>query len=214
AHDLRSPLTRLRGRLEMALRAERAQEPTPRALIEHAIEEADRLIVTFNALLSIADAESGRSATEMTEIDLAKLVEDAIDLYEPLAEERKIVLEAAAQSGTVVSGNRPLLFQALSNLLDNAIKYAGSGSHVRVSATTGPPGPDFPAPDPVPVLPGAARARGPNLFARLDKGRGPPGGGRGLSWARATPPLPGAQLPPPPRAPGLRGRLFSPPPAT
>jgi len=214
AHDLRSPLTRLRGRLEMALRAERAQEPTPRALIEHAIDEADRLIVTFNALLSIADAESGRSATEMTEIDLAKLVEDAIDLYEPLAEERKIVLEAAAQSGTVVSGNRQLLFQALSNLLDNAIKYAGSGSHVRVSATTGTTGPELTVTDTGPGIPEIDRSRVLEPFVRLDQSRGTPGSGLGLSLVQAIAHLHRAQLTLADQGPGLMVRLVFPPPPT
>jgi signal transduction histidine kinase len=213
AHDLRSPLTRLRGRLEMAARSEAGDGHALRGAIEQAIEEADKLIGTFNALLSIAEAESGGSSAEMAEVDLAALVEDASDLYEPLAEERKLGLGTDAAAGIVVSGNRQLLFQALSNLLDNAIKYASPGSTVRVEARAGATGPELTVRDTGPGIPEADRQRVLEPFVRLDQSRGTPGSGLGLSLVQAIAHLHGAQLMLADNGPGLAVKLAFPSPA-
>jgi signal transduction histidine kinase len=205
AHDLKSPLARLRGRLEMALRD--APPGGRAAAIEQAIEEADSLIATFNALLSIAEAQSGRSPAEMAELDLGTLVADAADLYEPLAEERGLRLETQAGSGAQVPANRQLLFQALANLIDNALKYAPSGGAVRVWAGDGPDGPELGVADQGPGIDPADRARVLEPFVRLDKSRGTPGSGLGLSLVDAIARLHRAALKLEDNAPGLRARL-------
>ncbi|MCI0431583.1 MAG: HAMP domain-containing histidine kinase, partial [Rhodospirillales bacterium] len=207
AHDLKSPLARLRGRLELAVRAEESAEGG-RALIEQAIEEADGLIATFNALLSIAEVQSGGSAAEMAELDLAQLVEDAGDLYEPLAEERGLRLETHAEPGAKVLGNRQLLFQALGNLIDNALKYAPPGGVVRIWAGPGAGGPELGVADQGPGIPEAERARVLEPFVRLDQSRGTPGSGLGLSLVDAIARLHGAVLSLKDNQPGLRARLL------
>ncbi|MGN6572128.1 MAG: HAMP domain-containing protein, partial [Pseudolabrys sp.] len=123
AHDLKTPLTRLRNRAEQALRAAKT-EPEYRAALEGTIEESDGLILTFNALLMIARAESGQARTDMTEFDAAEVAHDIGELYEPVAEEKGIALKVEAETTAPVLGNRELVSQAVANLVDNAIKYA------------------------------------------------------------------------------------------
>src|SRR5271155_1452919 len=127
AHDLKTPLTRLRNRCEQALR-----NPTSgtdyRAALETTIAESDDLIRTFDALLMIARAESGQARDNMTEFDAAEIARDVGDLYEPLAEEKGLALKVEAPVSAPVRGNRELVSQALANLVDNAIKYAGPDS--------------------------------------------------------------------------------------
>ena len=207
AHDLKSPLARLRGRLEMALRSEESVEGR-RIAIERAIEDADGLIATFNALLSMAEAQSGGSAAEMAELDLALLVEDASDLYEPLAEERGLTLTISTEPAVMVRGNRQLLFQALANLIDNALKYAGRKAAVTIWARAVPEGAELGVADSGPGIPQAERERVLEPFVRLDQSRGTPGSGLGLALVRAIAALHGAELKLEENAPGLRVRLL------
>ena len=123
AHDLKTPLTRLRNRSEEALRTAKS-EAEYRAALEATIEESDGLIRTFNALLMIARAESGQARDDMSEFDAAEIARDVGELYEPLAEEKGIALKVEADAPAPVNGNRELVSQALANLVDNAIKYA------------------------------------------------------------------------------------------
>src|SRR5436305_3294501 len=125
AHDLKTPLTRLRNRCEEALRSAE-DESQYRAALENTIEESDALIGTFNALLLIARAESGQARDHMSEFDAAEIARGIGDLYEPLADEKGISLKVDAPKATPVHGNRELVSQALANLVDNAIKYASS----------------------------------------------------------------------------------------
>src|SRR6516165_1737243 len=132
AHDLKTPLSRLRGRLERAL-AEPSADSSQNEAIRAAIDEADRLLATFNALLSIAALESGAHSEQAELLNLSEVARSAAELYEPVAEEKGFVLSLAAGSGANILGDRHLLSQALANLLDNALKYAGSGEiQVRV----------------------------------------------------------------------------------
>ena len=124
AHDLKTPLTRLRNRAEEALRTA-SSEKEYRAALETTIEESDSLIKTFNALLMIARAESGQARGNMIDFDAAETAHDVGELYEPLAEEQGLALDVDAPSAVPLHGNRELISQALANLVDNAIKYAG-----------------------------------------------------------------------------------------
>jgi signal transduction histidine kinase len=120
AHDLKTPLTRLRNRAEEALRLS-GNETDYRAALEATIEESDGLIRTFNALLMIARADSGQARDNMSEFDAAEMAQDICELYEPLAEEKGIALKVDAAAPAPVQGNRELVSQAVANLVDNAI---------------------------------------------------------------------------------------------
>src|SRR4051812_12721334 len=122
AHDLKTPLTRLRNRAEEALRSGRG-EGDYRAALEATIEESDELIRTFNALLMIARAESGQASTPMAEFDAAEIVRGVGELYDPLADDKGLTLRVDVGAAMSMRGNRELLTQALANLVDNAIKY-------------------------------------------------------------------------------------------
>src|SRR5262249_23435058 len=124
AHDLKTPLTRLRNRCEEALRLAE-DESQYRAALESTIEESEALIRTFNALLMIARAESGQARDGMAEIDAAEIARGVGELYEPLADDKGIHLKVEAPEEDPIHGNRELISQALDNQFDNAIKHVG-----------------------------------------------------------------------------------------
>jgi signal transduction histidine kinase len=201
AHDLKTPLTRLRNRSEEALRA--AQDVSQyRAALETTIEESDALIRTFNALLMIARAESGQAVGDMIDFDAAEVVRDLGDLYEPLADEKGIRLTVDAAAAAPVRGNRELISQALANLVDNALKY-GAARDPRPSAElaeivlrTTDKGDRvlLTVADRGPGIPLADRARVLERFVRLEQSRSEPGSGLGLSLAAAVARLHGGEL--------------------
>lgn len=203
AHDLRTPLNRLRNRLETTLRH---LGPSSRetAEIEAAVAETDQLIATFNALLLIAEADAGVTRGEMTEIDLAPIAADMAELYEPLAEEKGVGLEIAPSGATMIDGNRSLISQALANLVDNAIKYTPSGGKVLVTASQTPLGAELRVSDTGPGITAAERARVVERFVRLEASRNSPGTGLGLSLVAAVARLHDAKLILEDNAPGLR----------
>jgi len=205
AHDLRSPLTRIRQRLEEGL-AGRANPARRLELMEQATAEADQLLATFNAMLSIADAESGAGRAEMAPLELTGLAADVAELYAPLAEERGIVLETDLAAPAMAPGNRHLLFQAVANLVDNAVKYGATGGVVRLAvATRGPGGgPEIIVADKGPGIPAADRGRVLDRFVRLDASRTMPGNGLGLALVAAIVRLHGATLALEDNEPGLR----------
>lgn len=122
AHDLKTPLTRLRNKAADAL--DSADSEGRRVALEGIIGESDQLIRTFNALLMISRVEAGSVAAEMTEVDLSSIVADTAELYEPVAEEVGLTLTADIEPNVEIQGNRELIGQALFNLIDNALKYA------------------------------------------------------------------------------------------
>ena len=129
AHDLRTPLNRIRSRLELALISHPGDDEV-REILEQTLKDADSLIETFNAMLSIARIEAGAPQSEWETVDLSELAADVVELYEPLAEETAITLRWSAAPGAPISGNRQLVAQALANVVDNAIKYAPEGGRV------------------------------------------------------------------------------------
>jgi signal transduction histidine kinase len=205
AHDLRSPLTRMKQRLEEAL-SERADAEKRHEAVEQAVAETDELLATFNAMLSIADAESGAGRTEMAPVDLEALVADVAELYEPLVEEQGLAFETEIRGPATVTGNRHLLFQAIANLVDNAVKYGASGGRIRMALRPDGPlgGPELVVADSGPGIPATDRERVLDRFVRLDASRTTPGNGLGLSLVAAIVRLHGARLELEDNEPGLR----------
>jgi signal transduction histidine kinase len=203
AHDLRTPLNRLRSRIELALMREpgRAED---RALLEETLADAEAMIGTFNALLEIARAEAGSERGAFEEVDLEALGRDLADLYRPLAEDKELTFEFQRSPGLRIRANRHLLAQALSNLLDNAVKYTPSGGRVRLAIERGPGGPTIAVTDTGPGIPQADRERVLQRFVRLDATRSTPGNGLGLSLVDAVAKLHGAELSLADNRPGLR----------
>jgi signal transduction histidine kinase len=164
-------------------------------------------------LLSIADAESGSARAGMTPLDLGALVADVVELYEPAAEEREITLEHAAYAATVV-GSRQLLFQAIANLIDNAIKHTPSGGRISLTLTKGSAGGqrevNLRVADTGPGIPEADRARVFEPFVRLDASRSTPGSGLGLALVAAIARLHGARVELADNCPGLAVTLAFP----
>jgi hypothetical protein len=184
AHDLRSPLNRLRNRLEQMLTSK--EDPAQhREVVEQAIGDADELLATFNALLSIADAEAGTSRGNLVPVDLEALANDVAELYEAVVEERGLVFEKSIKGPAVVPGNRQLLFQAIANLIDNAAKYGASGGKVRLALDSDNGAPQIVVADHGPGIPEADRERVLERFVRLDASRTTPGNGLGLSLVSA-----------------------------
>ena len=202
AHDLKTPLTRLRNRAEEAL-ARSSSEADYRAALERTIEESDGLIRTFNALLMIARAESGQARGNMDDFDAADVANGIHELYEPLAEDDGMTLHVKAASAPL-HGNRELISQALANLVENAIKYGKpvpsvqplgvdnreiliesrrEGDSVLLSVTDRGPG-----------IPEGDRKHAVERFVRLEASRTLPGSGLGLSLASAVATLHGGEL--------------------
>ncbi len=202
AHDLRTPLARLRNRLE-ALRGQ-VVEDVPRELLDQAVVEADGLLTTFKALLRIGQIEAGGRRAGFTEIDLADLLRDVIELYEPLADEKGQHIEARLAAVAPVRGDRDLLFQAFANLLDNAIKYTPAQGRLRVELEGGREGIQVTLADSGPGIPLAARDKVFQRFYRLEESRSTPGNGLGLSLVAAVASLHNAQIRLEDNGPGLR----------
>jgi signal transduction histidine kinase len=215
AHDLKTPLTRLRNRCEQALRGSAGVDY--RAALEATIAESDDLIRTFDALLMIARAESGQARDNMTEFDAAEIARDVGELYEPLADEKGIALTVDAPAAAPVRGNRELVSQALANLIDNAIKYAGpngqlNGAPAEIVVKAGNDGERIAlsVADRGPGIAEADRGRVVERFVRLEQSRSEPGSGLGLSLAAAVARLHGGELKLEDNHPGLRSTIALP----
>jgi signal transduction histidine kinase len=216
AHDLKTPLTRLRNRCEQALRGSAGVDDY-RAALEATIAESDDLIRTFDALLIIARAESGQARDNMTEFDAAEIAHDVGELYEPLADEKGIALTVDAPAPAPVRGNRELVSQALANLIDNAIKYAGpngevNGAPAEIVVKAGNDGERIAlsVADRGPGIAEADRGRVVERFVRLEQSRSAPGSGLGLSLAAAVARLHGGELKLEDNHPGLRSTIALP----
>jgi signal transduction histidine kinase len=205
AHDLRTPLTRLRSRLEAARLSQ--AEPAMRTTIDALIADADTLLSTFNALLRIAEIEAGRRRAAFEAVDLGAIASDAVELYEPVAQEKRQTIEAEPACGIAVQGDRHLLSQAVANLIDNAIKYSPEGSRIVVAAQMFDNGPTLSVADNGPGIPAEFRDRATRRFFRLETSRSTPGTGLGLSLVAAVAKLHGARLLLDDNAPGLRVTL-------
>jgi signal transduction histidine kinase len=185
AHDLRTPLTRLRTRLEH-LHAELDKDSSNATYVEQSIADADQLLTTFGALLRIARIEAGGVRANFEQVDLGALVQDAAELYDAVAEEKQLELDINLEAKSKVHGDRDLLFQAIINLLDNAIKYSPQAGRIvmrlgehnhRPALSISDNGPGIPAEECDKVL---------QRFYRMDQSRSQHGSGLGLSLVAAV----------------------------
>lgn len=216
AHDLRTPLTRMRAASEEALRTARTPEEM-KAALERTIEESDGLIKIFNALLMIARAEAGSAPGARSEVDMAEIVADLADLYEPVAEEAGLRLELGPNLPIKVFGNRELLGQAVANLIDNAVKYgqpaAGETAPAVITVSTQVRESlwlDISVADRGSGIPASERERVLERFVRLEKSRAMQGSGLGLSLVAAIARLHNGIIRLEDNAPGLRAVLSLP----
>jgi signal transduction histidine kinase len=227
AHDLKTPLTRLRNRAEEAL-AKSGSEAEYRCALERTIEESDGLIRTFNALLMIARAESGQARGNMDDFDGADVANGIQELYEPLAEDDGMALRVKTES-TPLHGNRELISQALANLVENAIKYgkplaavqplgtscaaAANSKEILIEARRDGDRVLLSVTDHGPGIPASDRKHAVERFVRLEASRTQPGSGLGLSLASAVATLHGGELRLDDAHPGLSATLAIPAPA-
>jgi signal transduction histidine kinase len=204
AHDLRTPLSRLRARLESGLR-EASGGGVPRETVARSIEDTDELIKTFNAMLSLARLEAG-TVGERSTLDLGALIADAAELYEPLADEKGVQLIVDAGSGLLVQADQQLLGQAVTNLIDNALKYGavGNPSVVSLSARAASGFAEIAVADHGLGIAEADRERALKRFVRLETSRSQPGSGLGLSLVAAVARLHGGSVRLEDNRPGLR----------
>jgi signal transduction histidine kinase len=207
AHDLRNPLNRLRNRLEASQYHPNGQTDYPQ-LIQDTIQEVDDLIRTFNALLSIAQVESAQQKKDWTEVDLTTLSEELAELYTAVAEEQELSLSHRADGNLRVHGNRQLLAQAITNLLDNAVKYTPAGGHIQLDATADNGNIIISVADNGPGIPEDKHEQVFKRFTRLDNARSTPGNGLGLSLVRAVADLHTAQVRLEDNHPGLKASLI------
>lgn len=208
AHDLRTPLTRLRNRLE-DLR-QQAREAELQVHLDRAVAETDQLLQSFGALLRLSRIEAQALDADAPRVALAEVVEDAVELYAPIGAERGIRLQVQLAAASV-RGDRDQLFQLAVNLLDNALKYAPAGSEVEVRLDAVADGVRLQVGDRGPGIPEAERERVFDRFQRLEAHRGSPGTGLGLSLVRAIVRHHGGQVQLLDNAPGLRVQVLLPP---
>ena len=187
AHDLKTPLTRLRNRAEAALSTKQTTTEYKSAL-EDMIAQSDQLIRTFNAILMISRLEAGYSSERVEEVNLTAMAQDVAELYEPVAEDAGAKLNFSGSEQFNVQGNRELLSQTLSNILDNAIKYSvGSEKpEISVSVTSVANAPCIRVSDNGPGIAQEDLERVTERFVRLEESRNAPGSGLGLSLAKAV----------------------------
>jgi signal transduction histidine kinase len=184
AHDLRTPLARLRARLEVTL-LERPDATRYGDALRETIAEADTLLGTFNALLTIAEAEAGSRREAMAVVDLAEIARSVAELYEPVADDKGIALTVDGAPTIPVHGDRHLLSQAIANLLDNALKYTPAGAITLRARQTGETA-RVEVADSGPGVPADRRDAVFDRFVRLEGSRSTPGNGLGLSLVRAV----------------------------
>lgn len=197
AHDLRTPLGRLRRTLELA-REKALVHPghVVVPVINRAIEEADELLSTFGALLRIAQIEAGASRRGFGPVDLSAVLEDVLEVYAPAAEERNQTLARQIPARIGVLGDRALLTQMLANLVENAIRHSPSGRQIEAAlhAAGHGEGPRVVISDAGPGIPETERDKVFRRFYRLDVSRSTPGNGLGLALVAAVVELHGATI--------------------
>lgn len=185
AHDLRTPLARIRAALEDALRSPPPHEPLPESA-QYAIDELDGLSAMVEKLLQIAEAEAGVRRQRFDLLPLGEVLGDLVELYQPAAENQDMRLSLDVQGQPQVLADRDLLASVMANLLDNALKYAGAGAHIRVNSHLRPEQVVIEVADNGPGMPAEALGRATERFFRGDASRSRRGNGLGLSIVAAV----------------------------
>jgi signal transduction histidine kinase len=211
AHDLRTPLTRLRQRLDLAQRRARSVEEWRRAA-EGCISDMDAILQTFGALLRIAQIASGMPAHRFAKVDLSELLCTLIEVYQPMAEEKEQRFTADIAGGLTVWGDRELLAQMVANVIENAMKHSPVGASIGLSTIQSPSTIAVTVIDSGPGIPVADRGRVFQRFYRLESSRSTPGSGLGLSLVEAIAALHRVGIELTDNGPGLRVtlRFFAP----
>lgn len=202
AHDLRTPLSGLRSDIE-ALKGQKVDDQQIDALLA----DADRILSVFHALLRITNIEKGKRSGFMADVDLAKVIHDVAELYDPVAEEKNISLDIKTAPTTLVRGDSDLLFQLFANIIDNAIKFSPSGSVIRLYAGSEKGQIDAFIEDQGSGIPEPEKEKVFKHFYRGDASRSTPGNGLGLSLVRAVAEQHQARITLEDAAPGLRVRV-------
>jgi signal transduction histidine kinase len=192
AHDLRSPVSRMKSTLERGLG--RTRDPAAQAVLGEAIEEADGLHRMLDTALQISRAEAGIGRDQFTRFDLGKALDNLVEIYGPVAEDAGFVLSAESAHGLMVLGHRDLLMQALSNLIDNALKYADGGKQIAVEARVSDEDVIVAVNDDGPGIPDDRLEEALKRFGRLDAARTQSGSGLGLSLVGTIAHLHGGEL--------------------
>ena len=193
AHELRSPLTRLRATLDHAGEGFAPEDPR-RQLVEKCVAETDGVLARFRALLRIAALEARGRGLGKGPVSLSGVVEQIAELYGPLATERGLDLRVESSGDIVIDADGELIFEALSNVVDNALKFTSPGGKVSLSVINGPVGPILEVADNGPGIPEAERAFVTKRFYRGQRHAGVTGHGLGLSLVAAVADLHGFQL--------------------
>jgi signal transduction histidine kinase len=195
AHDLRSPLTRMRARLEVAMLDAEDGRIDPKTALATALDETDELLKTFNAVLSISRLQAAGEAPHQAVFDAGDLGADMAELYEPASEDMGLEFKAEIQRGLNIKGNREFIAQALANLIDNAMKYTPKGGAVMLRTRQRSSGEvEFSVTDTGPGVPEADRERVVERFVRLENSRTKAGSGLGLSLVQAVAEAHGGRL--------------------
>ena len=209
AHDLRTPLTRMRGRLERACN-QQLDLRHYRSLVNDTISDLDEILTTFSSLLRISQIEARDRTAAFRSTDLSEIVREVVELFEPAAEERAVRLQLSAGEAVLVVGDRDLLFDAISNLVDNAIKHGGDRGEVEITVARCADGPVLAIGDRGPGIPIEERNHVLRRFYRLERSRNRPGNGLGLSLVAAVANLHNARIIMADNTPGLRIELHFP----
>ena len=196
AHDLKTPLTRLRNRAEAALSDELVGKDDANSVLAAIVQDADGLIRTFDSLLMISQVGSGARTVSMDMLDLSAVARDVVELFEPLLEEGEVELSVDFADPVKISANRELIAQAITNLIDNALKHASNASSLKLTLSTQvkDSGAVLTFSDNGPGIPTEERQRVLERFVRLDRSRSTPGSGLGLALVDAVVSLHGGTL--------------------
>jgi signal transduction histidine kinase len=209
AHDLRSPLTRLKSRIELALR-DPPESHRDREALADVLSQTDAALAVFDSLLRIATAEAGMDVVEFKPVDLALLARDVTDLYRPVAEERGVELELSADTPAKMRCQHELMAQAIANLLDNAVKFTPAGGRIAIEVHHDNSDIVLTIADSGPGIPPTDRQRVLERFVRLEGSRTGPGTGLGLSLVAAVVKLHGGSLQFGDEDPGLKVEIRCP----
>jgi signal transduction histidine kinase len=206
AHDLRTPLSRMRGRLEKGCN-QQLDLNQYQSLVSDTIIELDEILRTFSSILRISQIEMRNQRVGFHDIDLTQTAREVVELFDAAAEEKSVKLQFAGDQPVSVVGDRDLLFDAVSNLVDNAVKHGSSADGIMVAVTDGAFGAVVAVSDHGPGIPADERKNVLKRFYRLEHSRKSPGNGLGLSLVAAVANLHGAEIEMADNAPGLRVEL-------